>query len=84
MIVVAALLAFVVGALAGSVALAHWWVWRTNHPEVAQAMLKSLYRKAHPSWLQISEHDTTRVCPCCGWSDTETLAPGIARCKPKD
>ena len=70
----AAVVSFIIGAVFGALALARWWVGRTSRPEVAQAMLKSLYRKAHPSWLQVSKEDATRVCPCCGWSDTEGLA----------
>jgi hypothetical protein len=68
------------GVVLGAVALIRWWIWRTTKPEVARAMLKAIYRKAHPNWLQISKDDTTRVCPCCGWSEKEGLAAGVEKC----
>jgi hypothetical protein len=80
MLVLGGVALFLVGAIAGAVALARWWVWRISNPDVAQAILKSVYRRAHPNWLQMSRDDTTRVCPCCGWSEKESLAEGAAKC----
>jgi hypothetical protein len=59
------------GVLVGACGLAQLWTWHTSKPEVAREMLKAVYRKAHPHWLQRSEQDSTLVCPCCGWSETE-------------
>lgn len=73
MTLTALIVGVLVGFLTGIITLARWWIWRTNKPEVAREMLKSLYRKAHPHWLQMSEHDARHVCPCCGWSETEGL-----------
>ena len=70
----------VVGSLLGILALTRWYVWRLSNPEVVRDILKSFYRSAHPNWLQVSQDDTTRVCPCCGWSEKEGLAAGAERC----
>ena len=74
---------FVLGALAGILALTRWYVWRLSNPEVVRDILKSFYRRAHPNWLQVSQDDTTRVCPCCGWSEKEGLAAGAEKCPGK-
>jgi len=71
---------FLVGVIVGAAAYVRWWRWYVSKPETAQAMLKRVYRYAHPNWLQISKEDTTRVCPCCGWSEKESLAAGAATC----
>jgi hypothetical protein len=73
-LVLALITGFSLGVIAGAVAAVRIYVWRTSDPEVARQMLKTLYRQAHPHWLQKSETDTARVCPCCGWSETEGLA----------
>jgi len=80
MTALAAVLSFIVGAFVTAFAILRWWSWQTTKPEVARAMLKSLYRKAHPNWLQISKDDPARVCPCCGWSEKEGLAAGAEKC----
>lgn len=79
-LIVVGIISILVGAVSGAIALARWWSWRTRQPEFARAILKAIYRKAHPNWLQISKDDTTRVCPCCGWSEKEGLAAGAEKC----
>lgn len=59
---------FALGALSGAVAIARWWSGRMRDPAYAREALRGLYRSAHPHWLQVSETDPARVCPCCGWS----------------
>ena len=73
-------LVFIAGVVAGAFALARWYVWRLNDIDVARSILKSVYRKAHPHWLQRSQDDTRQVCPVCGWSEAETLASPTAPC----
>jgi len=72
----AILVGLVVGMVLGASCLARWWVWKLKHDEAfMRSVLKDMYaRTAHPHWLQLSETDQRRVCPCCGWSETETLA----------
>ena len=65
---------FLGGSLAGAVVLARWYFWYLRKPEVLRDVLKGFHRQAHPHWLQTSPDDPVRVCPCCGWSETETLA----------
>ena len=52
MIVLALGIAFLVGTLAGAVALARWYVWRIRTPEVMSGILQNAYRASHPHWLQ--------------------------------
>ena len=66
--------AFLVGTLAGAVALARWYVWRIRKPEVISEILQNAYRASHPHWLQHAPDDPSRVCPCCGWEE-HPLAP---------
>jgi hypothetical protein len=72
--VLIAAIALVLGAIGGVTVVGRWYVGRLRDPEVARAMLKGIYRQSHGHWLQRSETDTTPVCPCCGWSETEALA----------
>ncbi len=65
---------FVGGSLVTFVALVRWWNERLKDPEVALAILKKCYRDTHPHWCQVSKDDKTPVCPCCGWSETESVA----------
>jgi hypothetical protein len=60
----------------GAYAIAQWWLRKVStDQEYCRAVLKNIYRNAgHPHWLQVSEADERRVCPCCGWSETEALA----------
>jgi hypothetical protein len=68
-----AVVSFLLGVVAGAIGLARFWTWRISQPDVAKTFIKGLYRKSHPHWLQASETDKTRVCPCCGWNETEGL-----------
>lgn len=65
----------VLGSGLGMIALARWWIWHTNKPEIGRAMLQSLYQTAHPHWLQVSRDDSTPVCPCCGWHPKAVKTP---------
>jgi hypothetical protein len=69
----AILLGFLLGAVAGMIALARWWVRQMKNPEMALKMLKSMHQASHPHWLQRSKTDKTRICPCCGWSEPKTM-----------
>lgn len=62
------------GAVAGMLILARWWARRMSDPEASREFLKKLHKEAHPHLLQVSLHDATPVCPCCGWS--EPARPG--------
>ena len=68
------LTSLIIGAIIGSIVVTRWYVSRLDNPEVARAILKNVYRKSHPHWLQRSKEDGAKVCPCCGWSETESLA----------
>ncbi len=57
------------GTVLGAFGTGVWWVRHTSKPEVAKEMLRSLYLKAHPHWLQVSASDAAPVCPVCGWSE---------------
>jgi len=71
--VIGAVVSLLLGALIGAVIMIRVVVRYYSNPEHAKTLLKTMYRKAHPHWLQRSETDTTRVCPCCGWNETEGL-----------
>jgi hypothetical protein len=68
---------FVVGMAMGALVLARWYAYRLRKPDVARDVLKTVYRSAHPHWLQRSQGDGTPICPVCGWSETEALAPAL-------
>jgi hypothetical protein len=70
---------FVLGGAIGVFGLSRWWVRKFDDPEIARAMLKSIYRRAHPHWL-VNEQTGQKVCPCCGWNETEGLA-SESRCE---
>jgi hypothetical protein len=40
---------------------------RFEHPDVAREWLSTLYKRAHPHPLQVSEFDPTPLCPVCGY-----------------
>ncbi len=67
-------IAFTVGMIVGAAGIARWYFWRLDQPGVAREAIKAMYRRSHPHWLQVSKNDPTRVCPCCGWNETEGLA----------
>ena len=62
-------LVFAFGLLGGVVAVVWWWQRAMRQPGFAEAQLEWWWARAHPHWCQISEEDTRRACPCCGWSE---------------
>lgn len=74
MILVTHAVALLLGLLLGAVLMVRWYTARARNPEVARAMLQTLYQRAHGHWLARSRHDPTPVCPCCGWSEAEARA----------
>lgn len=68
-----AVISLLIGAAVGVIGFVRWWVWNLRKPENVRRMLKGMYRQSHPHWLQKSKGDDHRVCPCCGWSETEGL-----------
>ena len=66
--------AVVVGFVLGLAAALAAYIRFYRNPEKARELMKAMYRKAHPHWLQRSQSDETPVCPCCGWSETESIA----------
>lgn len=66
--------AFLLGASAGAVLLARWYVARMKDPVVARDVLKNFYMRSHPHWLKDSPENNSRICPCCGWSESVSIA----------
>lgn len=80
MTIVAFVFTILVSAIFGATTMVVAWLRHFRKPDNARALMKHLYRRAHPHWLQRSPEDSTRTCPCCGWSeggsvDTPVEAP---------
>ncbi|HEX9640581.1 MAG TPA: hypothetical protein VGB13_04635 [Candidatus Krumholzibacteria bacterium] len=62
-------LGVLVGMVLGAGGLTYIWLRTVRKPEHAVRMLAQWWKTAHPHWCQISEDDSRRACPCCGWSE---------------
>ncbi len=71
--VIYALVLLAVGVVVGGILSVWFWAKVLSRPEHARKMLKAMYRNAHPHWLQRGGPGGPRVCPCCGWSETEGI-----------
>ncbi len=69
----------VLGMALGALASTLWAIRWLTKPANAQEFLRRMYDQSHPHWLQRSETDPARVCPCCGWGvaqgETHPVAP---------
>lgn len=75
MTIVLVFVVFVGGFVVGFAALFFGMRRAIMHPDATRYILKTAYRASHPHWLQRSDEEP-RVCPCCGWSEQESLASG--------
>lgn len=76
---IAIFLGFILGSVTGMIVLARWWMKQIRKPDIALQMLKDLHQASHHHWLQRSLTDSTRVCPCCGWSEPKTVPNEIEK-----
>jgi len=72
-----------IGIGIGVIGVVRWYLKQARKPEFARDMLKSFYKNSHPHWLQVSQTDTRKVCPVCGWTDSEGKNSEIDKDAPK-